>query len=313
MTIEEIKSVSIYQWMKENDYGDGVRKGKSIFYCSPLRPENSPSFAVNIKENLWYDFGSGIGGNLINLVERLHPAWSEHQVLSFLQRQIEEKKLLYSKDYNAVLREEENKRQWLEGKRKEFSDNLNQETFVEMVVPLTHPALTDYIFKRRISYRIAQQFCKEVHYTFRGRRYYAIAFKNVANGMEARNVFCKRCIGKKSISVIYADGSSQQQCCVFEGFFDLLSFLTMQAEIQDNGISINGSFDYFVLNGVGEIKILIPLLEKYKAIHCYLDNDNAGKNATKSIMNAYGSKVIDESYRYREYNDLNDCLMAMHR
>ena len=103
MTIEEIKSVSIYQWMKENDYGDGVRKGKSIFYCSPLRPENSPSFAVNIKENLWYDFGSGIGGNLINLVERLHPAWSEHQVLSFLQRQIEEKKLLYSKDYNAVL------------------------------------------------------------------------------------------------------------------------------------------------------------------------------------------------------------------
>ena len=87
----------------------------------------------------------------------------------------------------------------------------------------------------------------------------------------------------------------------------------MQAEIQDNGISVNGSFDYFVLNGVGEIKILIPLLEKYKAIHCYLDNDDAGKNATKSIMNVYGSKVIDESYRYRDYNDLNDCLMAMHR
>lgn len=46
--------------MKENDYGDGVRKGKSIFYCSPLRPENSPSFAVNIKENLWYDFDAPI-------------------------------------------------------------------------------------------------------------------------------------------------------------------------------------------------------------------------------------------------------------
>ena len=53
--------------------------------------------------------------------------------------------------------------------------------------------------------------------------------------------------------------------------------------------------------------------DSYKAIHCYLDNDNAGKNATKSIMNAYGSKVIDESYRYRDYNDLYDCLMAMHR
>ena len=47
--------------MKENDYGDGVRKGKSIFYCSPLRPENSPSFAVNIKENGAPDKPCGVG------------------------------------------------------------------------------------------------------------------------------------------------------------------------------------------------------------------------------------------------------------
>lgn len=70
MTIEEIKSVSIYQWMKENNYGDGVRKGKSIFYYSPLRPENSPSFAVNIKENLWYDLEAAlavISSTLLNV------------------------------------------------------------------------------------------------------------------------------------------------------------------------------------------------------------------------------------------------------
>ena len=36
--------------MKENNYGDGVRKGKSIFYCSPLRPENSPSFGNILKK-----------------------------------------------------------------------------------------------------------------------------------------------------------------------------------------------------------------------------------------------------------------------
>lgn len=299
--------------MKENDYGDGIRKGKSIFYCSPLRSESSPSFAVNTKENLWYDFGSGIGGNLINLVERLNPTWSEHQVLSFLQRQIEEKKLLYSKDYNAILREEEKKRQWLEEKRKETSESINQETFVEMIVPLSHPVLLDYIAKRGICIRIAQRFCKEVHYTFRGRRYYAIGFTNEGNGMEARNVFCKRCIGKKSISVIHTESSSQQQCCVFEGFFDLLSFLTMQSEMPDNDVSIKGTFDYFVLNGVGEVKKLIPFLNEYTCIHCYLDNDNAGKNATKSILTVYGDNVVDESYRYRDYNDLNDFLMAMHR
>ena len=47
MTIEEIKSVSIYNWMKENNYGTGSIKGKNVFYCSPLRIEKTPSFVVN--------------------------------------------------------------------------------------------------------------------------------------------------------------------------------------------------------------------------------------------------------------------------
>lgn len=81
----------------------------------------------------------------------------------------------------------------------------------------------------------------------------------------------------------------------------------------DNDVSIKGTFDYFVLNGVGEVKRLIPFLNEYTRIYCYLDNDNAGKNATKSILTVYGDNVVDESYRYRDYNDLNDFLMAMHR
>ncbi len=45
------KSVSIYQWMRENNFGDGVKKGTNIFYCSPLRSESTPSFVVNTKQN----------------------------------------------------------------------------------------------------------------------------------------------------------------------------------------------------------------------------------------------------------------------
>ena len=82
MTIEEIKSVSIYNWMKENNYGTGSIKGKNVFYCSPLRIEKTPSFVVNTKDNLWYDFGTGRGGNLINLVEQLNPSWTMHEVLA---------------------------------------------------------------------------------------------------------------------------------------------------------------------------------------------------------------------------------------
>ena len=159
--------------------------------------------------NLWCDFGSANknGGNIINLVEQLNPSWSEHQVLSYIEQQIRDLKLDFSEDYNARLEEEEEKKRWLEGKRAEREEQLNQETVVEMVVPLSHPFLRDYVIQRRIDYSIAQRFCREVHYSLRGKSYYAIAFMNVANGMEARNKLNKRCIGKKSISAVYPMGT----------------------------------------------------------------------------------------------------------
>ena len=81
MTIDEIKSVSILQWMRLNNYGEGIRKAK----------------------NLWCDFGSynKNGGNIINLIEQLNPTWSEHQVLAYLERQIKDLNLDYNEDYNA--------------------------------------------------------------------------------------------------------------------------------------------------------------------------------------------------------------------
>ena len=105
MTIDEIKSVSILQWMRLNNYGEGIRKGRNYFFCSPLRSERTPSFSVNTAKNLWCDFGSynKNGGNIINLIEQLNPTWSEHQVLAYLERQIKDLNLDYNEDYNASI------------------------------------------------------------------------------------------------------------------------------------------------------------------------------------------------------------------
>ena len=310
MTIDEIKSVSILQWMRENNYGDGLRKGRNYFFCSPLRSERTPSFAVNPAQNLWCDFGSANknGGNLINLVEQLNPTWSEHQVLAYLEQQIKDLNLDFTEDYNARIKEEEEKQKWKEGKQAEREEQLNNDTVVDMVIPLSHPYLRDYIIQRRINFNIAQRYCKEVHYSLYGKRYYAIAFMNVANGMETRNKLYKRCIGKKTISAIYPKGTPQKQCCIFEGFFDLLTYVTIETSMPDTGICIGAPCDFFVLNGVGEVRQLLPYLKDYDSIHCYLDNDDAGKTATKTIMKSFPDKAVDESYRYKGYNDLNDFL-----
>ena len=311
MTIDEIKSVSICHWMEANGYGAGIKKGRNVFYNSPLRFEKTPSFVVNTKVNLWHDFGdTGKGGNLINLVEQLNPGWTPHQVLSCLEKQIKELNLEFNEDFNARLQEEESKRQWVEEKRAERRAVADQETVVDEIIPLSHPRLRDYVIQRRVDFTIAQKYCKEVHYTIRGKCYYAIAFMNEANGMEARNKFNKRCIGKKSISVIYPMGNPQRHCCVFEGFFDMLAYLTLDAIGPISGITIGCSCDFYVLNGVGEIRLLLPYLKEYDTIHCFLDNDNAGRVATGAIMKAYPKVTVNESYRYMEYNDVNDFLIG---
>ena len=104
MTIDEIKSVCILQWMRANGYGEGIRKGRNFFFLSPFRQERTPSFSVNTDKNLWYDFGSSNrnGGNIINLVEQLNPSWTEHQVLSYLERQIRERNLAILKRFFQV-------------------------------------------------------------------------------------------------------------------------------------------------------------------------------------------------------------------
>ena len=132
---------------------------------------------------------------------------------------------------------------------------------------------------------------------------------NVANGMEARNKLSKRCIGKKSISVIYPKEVPQKRCCIFEGFFDMLAYMTLYARIPDNDVTVIEQCDFFVLNGVGEVRVLLPYLKEYDSIHCFLDNDEAGRTATKEITKAYPGISIDESYRYQSYNDLNDFLL----
>ena len=129
--------------------------------------------------------------------------------------------------------------------------------------------------------------------------------------MEALNKLNKRCIGKKSISAIYPRETPQKHCCVFEGFFDMLTYATIEAWMPGIDVCVEMPCDFFVLNGVGEVRELLPYLKEYDSIHCYLDNDEAGRTATKTIVKSYPDAAVDESHRYKGYNDLNDCLAGI--
>jgi len=250
----------------------------------------------------------GEGGNLINLVQKMNPSWNNHEVLTYLEQKIKEHHLQYSEDYEAQRKEDERKEAWKQDQAAQREKAKEANTIIERIVGLSHPYLRDYILQRRIDYDIAKEYCKEVHYRIYDKSYYAIAFENIEGGMEARNKYSKRSIGKKSISIIKPNNEPHKECCIFEGFFDMLTYASIKKWITGNELCLPHECDYLVLNSVSNIKVLLPYLQEYSVIHCYLDNDDAGAKTVEKIKVAYQDKVVDESHRYVNYKDVNDVI-----
>ena len=178
---------------------------------------------------------------------------------------------------------------------------------------LSHHALLSYLRSRYISENIGRLYCKEIHYELRKRHYFAIAFENKTGGYEVRNPYYKGCIKGKDISVIrYNKDIIQNHVCVFEGFMDFLSYQELHRK-GDYHVYIDNPTDFLVMNSVSNLKKCLAELERYTAIHCYLDNDLAGRKTAETIAGLYGEKVIDHSESYYNYKDLNDYLRDKRR
>ena len=89
---------------------------------------------------------------------------------------------------------------------------------------------------------------------------------------------------------------------VFEGFMDFLSYLSLKR-------NPHPAVDTVVLNSVVNLPKVLPLLQRYRTIHVFLDNDEAGRRATAEIARSCDrAAVVDQSCFDREYKDLNEYL-----
>ena len=165
------------------------------------------------------------------------------------------------------------------------------------VLDITHPALVQYLVSRGISLNTAKTFCKEVWYQYEENIFFAIGLKNHLGGWELRNKFFKNSSSPKSYTYLQ---NNHKQLIILEGMFDLLSLATL------NDALIKAS-DIIVLNSLAFIKGIEPYLKNYKSAFVYLDNDKAGRQATKYLM-VHHRHVMNKSHIYRNHNDLNEML-----
>ena len=71
-----LEEVDIFDVISQ--YVDLKKRGKNYFGLSPFRSETKPSFSVAPDKNMWYDFGSGQGGNAVQfLIEYEKISFSE--------------------------------------------------------------------------------------------------------------------------------------------------------------------------------------------------------------------------------------------
>ena len=283
-----IKRYSIMEYLERKGIRPVRRTPAYAMYRSPLREETRPSFKVDTEKNLWIDYAEGWGGSIIDLCIRL-----EGCTLS-----------------EAICRLEQNASEYIvpssSSPKRETSISPNQRENVtasgtRRLICLSDtlpPHLQEYLTEERcIDLEKAKPFLKCISYEVRGRRYEAIGFANSSGGYELRDdKTFKGTIAPKDITPIFED--KVQPVCLFEGFMDFLSFLSMKEEVSNQCL---------VMNSVSNVARSIHYLNKRNitSVRAFLDNDDAGRKAVQEFVNA-GFKVEDMTVYYRDFKDLNE-------
>ena len=283
-----IKRYSIVEYLESKGIRPVRKTSTYVMYRSPLREETHPSFKVDTEKNLWIDYAEGRGGSIIDLCIRLEGCMLSEAICRLEQNAPDNKTHSYSFT-NRGISISPNQRENV------TASGIRKLICLSDTLP---PYLQEYLTEERcIDLEKAKPFLKCISYEVRGRRHEAIGFANSSGGYELRDdKTFKGTIAPKDITPIFEDKA--QPVCLFEGFMDFLSFLSMKGKVSNQCL---------VMNSVSNVARSIHYLNERNitSVRTFLDNDYAGQRAVQEFVNA-GFKVEDMTVYYRDFKDLND-------
>ena len=275
MNISEARKTHLMDYLNQNGHKPIKIQYGNAWFISPMRQEKTPSFKVHLSRNFWYDFGTGEGGNLIDLVMKLHHT-SFTKTLEIIVGNS-----CSSVDYTQAVLSDES------GKIK-----------IDRIQTLNNPALIQYLKSRKISLPFAYKFLKEAFYTVHDRKYFALAFKNDKDGYELRNAFFKTGSSPKHFTTI--PGVDNSIINVFEGFMDFLSCCSYYTKIP--------RFRTIVLNSLSFLPRIENELQQANEVNLFLDNDQAGVAASQKIFSKCDQVKDWAPVIYPDHKDFNEFL-----
>jgi hypothetical protein len=283
LSCAQAKQIDLVDYLASLGHNPHKVNRDDYWYLSPFRDEKTPSFKVNRKLNVWFDFGEGKGGDLINFGTR-YLKCTVNELLEKLRGCHPAQTFSFQPPSQA-------------GEKKDTSTG---KILILDDRRLAATPLLQYLQKRCIPVEIAEQFCREVDFLLYEKKYTAIGFKNDSGGYELRNQFFKGSSSPKDIT--FLNHGQQKNLAVFEGFFNYLSFHS----IRKNHFVLT---NFLVLNSASFFEKSREKMEAHQEINLFLDTDPAGKKLTQLALQWDKGKYIDRSHLYQNQKDLNEWLV----
>lgn len=278
------EQVSLSGLLEKLGFKPARKSGAELIYHSMLRDnDRTPSLSVNDELGVWYDHGTGKGGNLIDFGLAYWPALSFKEVLVKIW-EVAQQAASFSLQPARPAR-----------RRKALRLPHYQ---VEAVKPLgSTEAISQYLVYRGVD-TVAAGLLEEVHYLVRDEKqevkhFFAAGHRNESGGWEVRNKYFKGCLGRKGLTILANDA---RKVSLFEGYFDFLSWKFDNPQSKDSII---------ILNSVSLLGASMKVALRYPEIDSYFDHDEAGRNATRDLIKAlpYAS---DRSAIFKGSHDYNN-------
>lgn len=273
-------------------HGKGVyptsKRGSEYLYPSPLREDKTPSFSVNLILNIFNDFGNDSDkGSIIDLVMKL-------EKIGFVDacQFIENMDGKREKDFSIPL----------SLSCRQTSENTVKDYQITAVKDLQHSALIRYVESRQISFKTAFTFLKEIHYSNSRGKFFGVGYQTDNGGYVLRNGIMKKPMNLVTTGIKTFEVPNSKTISVFEGMFDFLACIEY-CKRPPRCTAI-------VLNSVSNLSQAMPQLIGTTNIYSYLDNDEAGRNATQQMKDV-GGNVLDISDTYTDYKDFSEFWSAL--
>jgi len=283
MNIEQAKLIPLDLILEKIGCKSTKQKPHEAWYSSPLRAERTPSFHVNTKQNLWYDFGEGRGGDTITLVCAYLKNSQEHYTVADALRWL--RNMTGSIPVIAPIKTirpiKEEPKLVLKSRKK-----------------IQHPALVQYLKKRGIPLYIGHEYLQEVRILNKDKNktFFALGFPNEDEGFEIRNPYFKSCVGIKAITFIRGTTPKPMGIHLFEGMMDYLSVVTNQEGKRFDD-------DTIILNSISLLNKATPYIHSYgyRLGFTWLDNDKTGQKGTTALADYFKTQELLE---HRPMNDM---------